>query len=219
MNNKLFGILMFAVGAAVGSAVTWKLVKTKYEQIAQEEIDSVREEYLNLTRSMRTKNRENATAVYEGPNDADEARTLEHRTDEREVERVEYHKIARNYRSSNDDLDDEANNEEGGNRDENEVPYINGPRVISPEEFNNAPPGYSAQPLDYFADGVLADSWGVKLDIDETIGEESLDHFGEYQDDILHVRNEREEVDYEITRDPRTYDEAVRTNPNPYYGR
>ena len=36
-------LAIFAVGALLGSAVTYKLLKTKYEQIAQEEIDDVRE--------------------------------------------------------------------------------------------------------------------------------------------------------------------------------
>ena len=36
-------VLIFAAGAAIGSAVTWKLIKTKYEQIANEEIESVKE--------------------------------------------------------------------------------------------------------------------------------------------------------------------------------
>lgn len=43
MNSKMISILAFAAGAAVGSVATWKLVKTKYERIAQEEIDSVKE--------------------------------------------------------------------------------------------------------------------------------------------------------------------------------
>lgn len=43
MNKYIIGILTFAAGAAVGSVVTWQLVKNKYEQIAQEEIDSVKE--------------------------------------------------------------------------------------------------------------------------------------------------------------------------------
>ena len=225
MNNKLFSAIMFTVGAAIGSVVTWKIVKTKYDRIVQDEIDSVKEEYANLAQSMKKKLKENST--YEGPQDADEANGIqvsmdfaEDDTERKHVDeqKVEYHRITRKYRTS-DDYEDEENDEEGGNGDEYEAPYINGPYVISPEDFNSSPPGYNAQPLDYFSDGILADSWGVKLDIDETIGEDSLKHFGDYQDDILYIRNEREETDYEITRDPRTYDEAVRTNPNPYYGR
>lgn len=46
MSRNLLGkVFIFAAGAAVGSVVTWKLIKTKYEQIAQEEIESVREVY------------------------------------------------------------------------------------------------------------------------------------------------------------------------------
>ena len=138
---------------------------------------------------------------------------------------VEYYKLTSKYRSNDNEKvseEDNENNEEGGSGDEDEndlgFPYINGPYVISADDFNSSPPGYNAQPLDYFADGILADGWGVVLDIEETIGEDSLEHFGDDQDDILYVRNERNEIDYEITRDPRTYDEARRTNPNPYYG-
>lgn len=43
MNSTLNKVLIFCCGAAVGSAVTWKLLKTKYEQIANEEIESVKE--------------------------------------------------------------------------------------------------------------------------------------------------------------------------------
>ena len=47
MKSTLNSFLIFAAGAAIGSAVTWKLVKTKYERIAQEEIDSVKETFAN----------------------------------------------------------------------------------------------------------------------------------------------------------------------------
>ena len=41
MNHKVANVLAFVAGAVIGSAITWKFVKTKYERIAQEEIDSV----------------------------------------------------------------------------------------------------------------------------------------------------------------------------------
>ena len=44
-NCMLSNVLFFAVGAAVGSLVTWKLVKGKYEKITCEEIESIREMY------------------------------------------------------------------------------------------------------------------------------------------------------------------------------
>lgn len=234
MNKKLFGVIMFAVGAAVGSAVTWKLVKTKYEQIAEEEIASVkdellgqREEYTNLMVKMKKQLKESAT--YESLQNSDEAAAEEEDNEyypddderdftEQEKQQIEYYKITSKYRASEDNGDDE-NGKEGDEGEDDEVPYINGPYVISPEDFNCSPPGYNAQTLDYFADGVLADDWGVILDLDETIGEDAINHFGEYVDDIVYVRNERTEIDYEVTRDPRTYAEVVRTNPDPYYGK
>lgn len=231
MNKTLFGVIAFAAGAAIGSVVTWKVVKTKYEQIADEEIASVKEEYADLMGKM--KKRLNETATYVGPQDSDEAAAEEEEyypdDDERdftekEKQQVEYYKLTSKYRGSNveDDNEDEENDKEGDEGEDEfdgEVRFINGPYPISPDDFSCSPPGYSAQPLDYFADGVLADDWGMKVDIEETIGEENLAHFGEYADDILYVRNERTEIDYEVTRDPRTYDEVVRMNPNPYYGK
>ena len=41
MNKTVIGIISFAAGAAIGSVATWMLVKNKYEQIAQEEIEEV----------------------------------------------------------------------------------------------------------------------------------------------------------------------------------
>lgn len=43
MKNSLSNLIVFAAGAAIGSLGTWYFVKTKYERIAQEEIDSVKE--------------------------------------------------------------------------------------------------------------------------------------------------------------------------------
>ena len=225
--NTLCKIFLFATGAAIGSVATWKLVKTKYEQIAQEEIDSVKEEYANLMKSMRDKLKGSVSEQTEStkseecddeyPDDDDRDFTSH------EQDMIEYYKLTSKYHKSDEVVEEDSeNNEEGGNGDaddDEDFPYINGPYVISVDDFNSSPPGFNVQTLDYFADGVLADDWGVVLDIEETIGEDALSHFGDEQDDIVYVRNERNEIDYEVTRDPRTYDEARRLNPNPYYGR
>lgn len=42
MNSKRWVLLAFIAGAGIGSVCTWQLLKRKYEQIAQEEIDSVK---------------------------------------------------------------------------------------------------------------------------------------------------------------------------------
>ena len=45
MNNKVANFLMLVTGAAIGSVVTWKLVKDKYERISREEIAEMRDYY------------------------------------------------------------------------------------------------------------------------------------------------------------------------------
>ena len=49
MNCKFTNVIMFAVGAAIGSAVTWKILKDKYERLVQEEIESVKEAFVGMT--------------------------------------------------------------------------------------------------------------------------------------------------------------------------
>jgi hypothetical protein len=216
MNNKLFNIILFTAGVAIGSSVTWKIVKTKYERIAQEEIDSVKAEYVGLMKKMKNKLHGDSTYEEDNQNDADESEedveVEDPRIVERRVIRTEYNRLTNIYSSSED-----KNDEEGGNGALDDDPYISGPYVITPEDFRCSPPGYNAQALDYFADGVLADSWGVELSIEDTIGEEALDHFGDDVDDLVYVRNEQKEVDYEVSRDPREYHEAYPSKSGPYY--
>ena len=226
MNKTLINAILFTVGAAVGSLVTWRVVKTKYERISQEEIDSVKEEYgrlrdimkkeIDACRNVVSANQnadddENDEASDDRDKDDDYPEDDDRDFTEHEREMIEYYKISSRYRKT---ADENEISKEGDAGEEEEAPYINGPYVISRDEFGE--PGYSAQSLDYFADGVLADSWGVELDVDETIGDDAIDNFGD--DDIVYVRNERTGIEYEVTRDPRTYEEAVRTNPDPYYG-
>lgn len=215
MNNKVFGTILFTAGAIIGSLVTWKVVKTKYEDLAQEEIDSVKEEYTRLMVSMRKKLNDSVT--YKDDNNEDDR-------SEKDTDNIDdsimtnYNEIVKSYRSS-DDEENTQNEKEGEEKEEDNdgVSYMEAPYVISPDDFGSVP-GYNVEPLDYFADGILADGWGVELDIAETIGEDAINHFGDYDDDVVYVRNEQTKLEYEVTRDPRTYAEAVRTNPNPYYG-
>ncbi len=203
MNRTVFNVLLVAAGAAIGSAVTWKVVTTKYERIVQEEIDSVKEEFKRLYEDQETVEEPNVQieAEYEEP--------VEDVFEPTNDEVFEYHNISSMYRSSEDETV-----EKGGEDEVDEVPYINGPYVISPDDFRCSPPGYNAQALDYFADGVLADSWGNEVDIDETIGEDSLERFGDYVDDIVYVRNERKEIDYEVTCDSRRYEDVYGSEYN-----
>ena len=42
MNNNVACVLAFIVGAAAGAAISWKLLKDRYEQISREEAEAFR---------------------------------------------------------------------------------------------------------------------------------------------------------------------------------
>lgn len=217
MNKSLSNTIIFAIGAAIGSLVTWKVIKTKYERVAQEEIDSVKAEYEKLSDRRRKeievyKRFNEANNAYDSEQNDKNSEETEYEPNEEDI--VAYHNITRRYQTTESEHE-EKNDEKGAKEDYVEAPVqnIDPPYVISPDMFGGIP-GYSIQPLSYFVDGILADDWGVELDIEETIGEESLNHFGEYVDDTVYIRNERNEIDYEVTQDPRTYEDAMKATPS-----
>ena len=86
------------------------------------------------------------------------------------------------------------------------------PYVISPDEFGDYP-DYETISLTYYNDKVLTDEYNeIVDDIDDLIGEDSLNHFGEYEDDSVFVRNDALKVDYEILLDSANYSDIAPQN-------
>lgn len=190
MNTKLFNAFMFIAGAAIGSAVTWKYFKTKYERIAQEEIDSVKEVF--------SRNHSEKKHPCEEKETEDESETEDDNDIREYVDRI------KGFGYSSGDSTIKEGKEDGPSMDSK-------PYVIPPEDFGDKD-GYDCTSLNYYADGVLADDWDTPIkanDIDKLVGRDSLTHFGEYEDDSVFVRNDREKIDFEILRDSRNYYDVV----------
>lgn len=183
--DMMIKLFIFTAGAAIGSAVTWGVLKTKYEQIANEEIESVKQYY---------KTKEVEEGVKNIANKSDEDL-------EREAKEA-YEFYAKRYSSGQDERP-------GQKVEKKEEENVEKPYVISPEEFDEIDE-YEAISLTLYADGVLADDQGNIIDdVEETVGKDSLNHFGEYEDDSVFVRNDERRCDYEILADALTYDEAM----------
>lgn len=194
MNNKLGLCIAFTVGAAVGSAVSYVLLKNKYERIIQDEISSFKEEYSRL---MNETSGKTSTDKDKEPTDEEESSEKDEAVFEveQEITRLGYR-----------DYSDITNT-----RKKKEVKKMSGykPSVITPEEFGDVE-GYDTLSLTYYADGVLTDDADYPIeDIEETVGYESLSHFGEYEDDAVHVRNDALKTDYEILFDQRNYSDVM----------
>ena len=182
MGEIIKKLLIFVAGAGVGTAITWQFFKNKYKRIADEEIASVKDYYKH--------SREAILDVAEEPSELPER--IE---DDSETEEVEYKNLANNYNTITNENDID---EKGGNN------MTEGPYVIKPEEFDTV--GYDVVSLTYYADKVLVDEDDNPIeDIDYLVGEDSLDHFGEYEDDSVFVRNDDLKTDFEILLDEASY--------------
>lgn len=194
MSNRSLFSLGFIIGAASGATVAWYLLKDKYETLAQEEIDSVKEVFARREQEMKDETVKRNVA--EGIKDSD-------RTKPDLKEYAEQLKKNGYTRYSDLSADDEDVS------DKQTKPY-----VIPPEQFGDDE-SYDQISLTYYADGVLADENDEVIDdVEETVGIESLNHFGEYEDDSVFVRNDTRKCDYEILLDQRTYSEVAEEMPH-----
>ena len=204
MKNTSINLAMLAVGAAIGSAVTWKLVKTKYERIAQEEIDSVKEVYSRKEEhsepvEIKTETPEpNKTVLVDKPY---------LKTYAAMIQKEGYMDYSRKSEP------EPKQEKEKYTRDMDDFAYDEEPYVIAPEHFDEYD-DYETQSLTYYADGYLADDNGDLIeDIDGTVGIDFDEHIGDFEDDSVHIRNERLKTDFEILASNSKYMDTVVSRP------
>lgn len=185
MNRDLLSkIGLFITGVAVGSAVTWKLVKTKYEKIAQEEIDSVRETFSKHA-SESDENEKTVETEEEEPDQDIDKKIYQHLVDET------------GYAAKSTEKEDKK-----------DMSDTNKPYVIAPDEFGEC--DYAMLTLTCYTDGTVTNERGkIVTNVDELVGNDSLECFGENEDDpdSVYVRNDKLQIDYEILKDYRDYSE------------
>lgn len=193
--SKLAFITTFAAGAAIGSGLTYFYVKKKYDQLIQEEIDSVKEAF-RLQKELH------------GDGETEALNKIHEEIENEDLDEEYFEEEDFDYKEEKEYVDEynEIISEEGYISTEHRA-YNNKPYVITPDEFNELA-GYEAMGMSYYADGKLADEKGKLVDIDNTIGQNNLRYFGEYEEDVLHVRNPILKTDYEVFLDPRKYSEV-----------
>lgn len=84
------------------------------------------------------------------------------------------------------------------------------PYIISDTDFIGGHNAHEQVTVNYYNDGIMEDALtpgALYDDIDGTVGYDSLNHFGEYEKDVVFVRNERLGIDYEVIRQHRDYAE------------
>lgn len=181
MNNILKCGLAFIVGAVAAAIVTNKVVDKKYRQIADDEINSMREYY---------KKKYEQVPDPEAKSNKEEKEPEEEPSIDELYQRYEDAVCKKYYKLILDDEESET---------------VGKPYVIPPNELGDT--DYEIVEMVYYgADAVLADDDDKEVaEFDDLIGSDSLSRIGDYGTPSVCVRNDRLQKDFEILYDPGYY--------------
>lgn len=177
--KTLFALIL---GAAVGSLITWKVVTDKYERMIDDiyaEMEDEEDETIN----------EEPETPFDGLC--------------KEIDEYEATVAQSGYAAAFEQpVEDEATDDTEQEGDEE----MEGPRVVSPEEFDDCE--YPVVEFTYYSDGFLTDEDDeIVNDIVGTVGKGFDAHFGDYVEDpdTVYIISDADQVCYEICRDNRKY--------------
>lgn len=179
----LVGLVLGATGAALGTNYYWQ---KRSREIEQKAVDSCRKAF----------NRPNPT--YKKPDDKKDVLETKvkkpntpqsipaHKEVKPSAAAEEMQKITKQYAPVKVE-DDEI---------------VGGRYIIAPFEFGSK--GYEERSFTYFAgDKKFVDDFNHVMtaqEVEGTFGANCVDHFGEYEEDVVYVRNDDRGFDYEIVR-------------------
>lgn len=185
--NKSF-IFGTITGAAAGALATYLALKEYYYAKSEKEINEVRDHYISEIEELKAGNEEIIKDAANVVREVNEMPITEE-DDQPDDEPDEYERVVEKYNYSN--ISEETKPKKVDPRK---------PHCITPEQYNQEP-GYAKISLDYFAgngiftniEGMIEDEAGIWVDIRNTIS-----RFGDYEDELLYVRNEQTGCDYEV---------------------
>lgn len=187
--GKLGYLGSFVIGGGIGALVAWIFTRKKYEKLVNDEIKSVREEFSKESHIVVVKNEENAEKT---PDNS--------KADLKNYQGVVKENHYTSYKQALEEVKKTAQSQD-----------IIFPYLIEADEQGES--GFAKETLIWYeGDSTLADETGKIIDQPDTvIGMNNLDDFG--KNDVIYVRNETEEIDYEVIRDPDAFSETY-SNPN-----
>lgn len=191
--------VILATGMGIGIGAVWYYFDKKYKDEMSKKIEEIMAESKQIKPVKST-----ASELPAKVNTVDEVRPT---LTSVETTKVNYSKLINKEKYVGDESTENAEEET-----DYEKPY-----VISPLEFGEKEDeGYTTVSLMFYSDGLLADDMGEVIEnIDETVGVDSLNHFGEYEDDSVFVRNDRLKIDYEILLNNKRLVDVRKQSPCP----
>lgn len=197
--KSLKNIGIFLGGAVIGGIITGYVIKNKYEELMDEEIQSVKEVYKNrtgITEEFIERKEYRESDLIENCDIEKVASTddiKEYNANKKNNSKHDYGKYSR---KNKEDVEEVV-------EVEHEEMYIP-PTIIDEEEVGMH--GFDMKVLTYYQDGILTDDSDTVLDIDTYIGSDNIKLFDESHGCMtMFVRNEQTGIDYEIQRDDMTW--------------
>ena len=183
-------VLAAASGLAIGGTAGWFFTKRHYDTLVE---SLIAQELLKFTKQRQARMAASSSdeETTEAPEEFDRSKVVYENlvvpyTSDESTENTRYSKIWK-----------------GGVRNVTTAPPSpNKPFQISEDAWCEGVPGYGSESLSYYLDGdLLIDDESGVLDIDETIGQDALEEFRNFEtkDDIIFVRNPKLGMDYEVS--------------------
>lgn len=195
--------IIFTAGGLIGAGVAWFLTKKYYRERTEKEIESVKEAYDRLKEDIQkradaAKSKPDLSVYMEALKKSEEKAAtpapvnysgFTSGTEEPdEPEPIEYVSTAR-------PIDKEVDHSK---------PYL-----LDRMPYPNEKPYHSLITVIYYADGTYADQHGTEVEVEDYIGTDMMGYIEETSKDEIFIRNEELELDVDIIKDNRTYDDVM----------
>lgn len=198
-------VLYFVLGLGVGAAGSYFYLRTKFDQIAQDEINSVKEAYADKLDEIRAGLEPEPECDEEDEKGEKPVKLKHQKPDLMEFSKMVKKEGYRDYSTKTEKPDDPAHQ-----------PFNPDPYEITEEEYEELSDLYDKVSLIFYSDKVLAyeSDDNVFEYTDERLTPDFDDHFKKNNDEeVVYIRNDIEKVDYAIYKDNRTYKEVTGNEP------
>ena len=214
--------IIFVVGSAIGAGISWFVTRRYYKAVADEEIESVKRSFLYLKDKAQkqadaAKNKPSIDIMAQALKLQKESKTnVEHSTLEASAE-PNTNKVNYSNFSAEETEETEPEEEPDESEEEDAIPVVVTPEAKAngePYVLNHSPneseaPFYTSILLVYYSDGTYADTHGVEHEVEDYIGKKMMDYVENTKSDEIFIRNDELQIDLDIVKDARTYDEVM----------
>lgn len=196
---------MLAVGAVIGSAVTWVYSQKKYSQLIQSEIEKTKE-YYSDKESDKPEEPDIQDPEEEKQLEEEKKKAVQTSADiinQSGYDMSSYSDYTRFSKPKEEHPETVQKNLETFGSDENF------PVVIAPESYGEIE-DYATHEYTYFKDGVVVDDDGDVIDPEKVrsmLGIDFASHIGDFEADAVHIQNDLMKTYFEILAEPYDYND------------